>query len=1166
MKYNDAVASLNSLIDTVGGMETLMFKEGGEDIAKLHKKWDKTIDEKNLPFKTTIKVEDDYRSRYMPLNEVQSAGYLPYEWKQRLNSGHYLVNLNSDNDYEYSAFNTLGFYYLNNSFSTQVKDSVNIYLMVSDANAPKKITELEVDDGIYDYLTTDDAVARASRTVCMYNDEDLFDESTPLGKMVIPDSLTRIILGTSYEEGTSTYTMSQLMESNRNFWGKSELTVDTKNMTMSLDTSKLVKNIFGFRNPYINTTIVLGQRSGWKDFAKKEPWKTMLSTTETDNSFVVNTKTETDGSTTIIKKYYFFLGLPCGYTGNKDSSESRCDWRVGYKTTDTNGKKMKLLEGHIKKSVWPDIQSRIDSYNNLKKQWEDYGNLSEEEKETTPPPTEPLPPVAPDFPKKWMWIVRNYAEFQETCTTVEEPLFAPLTPDAMNWIDRHLCPMNQWKSKWRRNSPKLGKMGKYTLTEDSIELFAIEITVQYKSSGVDIDGDGTIDWNTASTSITNYCDLQQTDLFTSQSFRKNENIADTKSFTLENENSDFVTIAYRDGADNITGTVKIMNQTETLSTKNPGSDSLAVPYGMLRPINSASEAVFATITDVVHSNPLETPVAWQLAIKKYCESDKASIGKINHVDLWTKARGAPIVKYVLKFYRDLKHAMPMLMSHRYYSDVFSRYRNTAGKSVVDYADEENNIIAKPVPIMDASCIPEVFNGAFGASGNFSGAGQFNYSHCVIDLNPDLTEYNDGLNADQKVVAGQFPMQFTSGVPVNDDDQYKTSKIVLTRVNTISGHENDKFVMGSHATDYDLVTDPNKRKYRDAEAIVDGAVDDYAAITLGNGGSYQKKRVDKEEQEEIDTATGAVSPTPQAGDLYGLTKSQTIPGKPTKYSFRYVRNKQFFIDPFELTISQWCYVKLNSTSRGNVASKATARALLSGENHLSDIERTYWEYISVWETNEWKQLKEKGLDQYGQQVIDSSVITAHTLENLDDAGVIEWLVSHETYDPLKDTRPYYFATYNNVRGTTTLYQSQSATSYLIDPSKGDEYTLASHTGASFFDVLNANVVYQTRRRIYARNAAYGEPELAFDNMEAQDAGLTKFARKKYWCKSRCNTTTASLYEYMFNFDLPTEAQWEYVLRGASQSAFPPAFNLGDKFEENHVSLDMIAWYKYKLIGS
>ncbi len=77
----------------------------------------------------------------------------------------------------------------------------------------------------------------------------------------------------------------------------------------------------------------------------------------------------------------------------------------------------------------------------------------------------------------------------------------------------------------------------------------------------------------------------------------------------------------------------------------------------------------------------------------------------------------------------------------------------------------------------------------------------------------------------------------------------------------------------------------------------------------------------------------------------------------------------------------------------MASKATARALLSGENHLSDIERTYWEYISVWETNEWKQLKEKGLDQYGQQVIDSSVITAHTLENLDDSGVIEWLVSH-----------------------------------------------------------------------------------------------------------------------------------------------------------------------------
>ena len=225
--------------------------------------------------------------------------------------------------------------------------------------------------------------------------------------MAIPDNLTRIILGSGYKEGTSAYTMSQLMESNRKYWHKSDLTIDTKNMAMDSETAKRVRNIFGLRNPYINTTIVLGQRSGWKNFANKDPWKTMLKRTEADDSFTVS-----GNSTSKTKKYYFFLGLPCGYTGDKDKSKEVCDWRVGYKTTNTDKKNMSILENHIKKSVWPDIQSRIDSYNNLKKQWEDYNSLSEEEKETTPEPTEPLPPIAPDFPKKWMWIIRNYAEFQ----------------------------------------------------------------------------------------------------------------------------------------------------------------------------------------------------------------------------------------------------------------------------------------------------------------------------------------------------------------------------------------------------------------------------------------------------------------------------------------------------------------------------------------------------------------------------------------------------------------------------------------------------------------------------------------------------------------------------------------------------------------------------------
>ena len=47
-------------------------------------------------------------------------------------------------------------------------------------------------------------------------------------------------------------------------------------------------------------------------------------------------------------------------------------------------------------------------------------------------------------------------------------------------------------------------------------------------------------------------------------------------------------------------------------------------------------------------------------------------------------------------------------------------------------------------------------------------------------------------------------------------------------------------MGSHSSDYDLVTDMEARKYRDGGSNSDGAVNDYITVTLGNGGSYQKK--------------------------------------------------------------------------------------------------------------------------------------------------------------------------------------------------------------------------------------------------------------------------------------------------------------------------------------
>ena len=47
----------------------------------------------------------------------------------------------------------------------------------------------------------------------------------------------------------------------------------------------------------------------------------------------------------------------------------------------------------------------------------------------------------------------------------------------------------------------------------------------------------------------------------------------------------------------------------------------------------------------------------------------------------------------------------------------------------------------------------------------------------------------------------------------------------------------------------MVIDPKKRKYKDDESIVDGAIDDYAEVTLGNGGSYQKKYPNRDLKEK-----------------------------------------------------------------------------------------------------------------------------------------------------------------------------------------------------------------------------------------------------------------------------------------------------------------------------
>lgn len=201
---------------------------------------------------------------------------------------------------------------------------------------------------------------------------------------------------------------------------------------------------------------------------------------------------------------------------------------------------------------------------------------------------------------------------------------------------------------------------------------------------------------------------------------------------------------------------------------------------------------------------------------------------------------------------------------------------------------------------------------------------------------------------------------------------------------------------------------------------------------------------------------------------------------------------------------------------------------------------------------------------------------YPLRSMDDDSAIQWLVDSETYNPLEDTRPFYYATYEKVRGNSQVYQSNMARDgarFMLDSLRGDEFQLVKSSEGkvaesggwnpssriSFMDILNTRVYFQTQKRIYNTDMVDGGRLLLQEEMDRRDdeAKMSRSERKRQWCFGE---------EGGLNFDLPTEAQWEHCCRMGNKSAFPVAQDLGFNYEESNEFLDLIAWYKYKVIGA
>ena len=176
---------------------------------------------------------------------------------------------------------TFGFYQFRNA-ALKTKANLDLYMMVTDANAPRKLCPMHE----YDGSTTSAKLNEALSSVMLYNDSGLVDE--------LERSKTKV-------GGKSPTT---LMNASARYWSSKKKILDKNGnvvptdgnwkTTTTTENAIAVRNVLGLDNPYTKYNLVIGRRSGWASLAKK--WQ--------------NVKTS---------RKYILLGLPAGLKGYKST-------------------------------------------------------------------------------------------------------------------------------------------------------------------------------------------------------------------------------------------------------------------------------------------------------------------------------------------------------------------------------------------------------------------------------------------------------------------------------------------------------------------------------------------------------------------------------------------------------------------------------------------------------------------------------------------------------------------------------------------------------------------------------------------------------------------------------------------------------------------------------